>query len=367
MKFKFSKANLLKKVAVAQEIALTHGDDTQTCIELIVKDGILTIRASNYKLYLETRTIVDSTEDGRAMVPCFRLLSILNNLPLEGNEFSKDEDSNDVLIRATTVRKSYKLVSLSEDREIDIIKDTGFEYFEVPVKTLKSMIGHTAFAVSKDTARYFMSGVLFEKEGKAFNLVGTDGKRLSIDSRELGDTAKDFRSTVHTAMLRIITKYASDEGMIKIARSDKNVFFKFDDYYFACSTIEGNFPNYQRVIPQAYIDSFTVNKRQIIDAIKSTFPMFDKNSGEDHIALTLVNNFIEISSPKSDVGEASIEIDCNHSGDGMSIGFNKTYLLDAVTNVDTDNVVVSFNSPTKAVGIKGENGGYFHIVMPSQG
>ena len=235
------------------------------------------------------------------------------------------------------------------------------------------MIKQTIFAVSDDKNRYFMTGVYLEKTGDTFTMVATDGRRLSCVNKT-GFNVPDFQpAIVPVKILSCVLKNAPDEGNIKIAIVEKSIFIKFANLEFSSVLIDGQFPNYQKVIPENLTKSIMVNKNDLDAALKRTTIMVDKKVSR--IIFKISSGVLKLISPESEIGTADEEIPCRYDGQSISMALNFTYVTEPLKVIDSENVVFDFNinetsgdeeaNITKAVIMRSEPAAdYIHVIMP---
>jgi DNA polymerase-3 subunit beta len=234
------------------------------------------------------------------------------------------------------------------------------------VKDFKDMIEETVFAVSDDETRYFMNGVFFEKSANSFIMVATDGRRLAYISKEAAGGVQDFAGVIiPPKILNIITRRAGDEGVITISVTDKMIFVQFGSYKLSSVLIEGQFPNYRRVIPESQTSSFTVNRLEMLDALRRVSLLVEQKSHRVYLGVS--SGTVAVYCEDSDIGNASEDIPCQYEGEKVSIALNYRYLEEPFKAIDDDEVKISFTEPTKAITITPvPEKDFFHIVMPMQ-
>lgn len=371
MKFTFDKDAMVKEIAIAQEIISTKNASTILSNVLInAKDNVLTIKATDVKVNFETKIPVQVEEEGSTTIYCDKFMGILNSLPegeIEFNQTSEGEDSAiSVIIKPVDKKIKFQIKSMSTEKFPEFDAFDTVEYFEVPSKELKEMISQTSFAVSDDENRYFMNGVYFEKKEDKLNLVATDGRRLSFASKALLAGVNDFPSAiVHPKILNIVFKHAPEEGNISLAIVDKMIFFKFGNYKFGSVLLEGQFPNYERVIPAEQSFKFEVTKVDLVNALKRVALMVDKKAGRMYFNVS--DGMLKITSPQSDLGSADEEIPCMYAGEPFVLAFNFRYVEDPLRVISNDRITFEFTGELKAVTMRAEPAGdYFHIIMPMQ-
>ena len=298
-------------------------------------------------------------------------MSILSSLPSGDIEFIQEDIT--VTIKPTTKKVKFQLKSQTSDKFPEMGSSENVPFFELPSKDFKEMIKQTIFAVSDDRNRYFMTGVYFVKNGDTLTMVATDGRRLSCVNKS-GFNVPDFQpAIIPTKILGSILKNAPEEGNVSIGVIDKSIFVKFGSVEFSSNLIEGQFPNYQKVIPENLTMSIMVNKADLDAALKRTTIMVDKKVSR--IIFKISSGVLKLISPESDIGTADEEIPCRYDGQDISMALNFTYVTEPLKVIDSENVVFDFNindaqgneeaNITKAVIVRGEPAGdYIHVIMP---
>lgn len=363
MKFVFDKKTLIDEMSVAQKIIATKNNATvYSNVYLEAGDNVLTIKAADSRGTFQTKIPVETVEKGSAMVFCDKLMSILASIPDGEAEFSLQE--KDAVVKSLMVKLKYKLKSMLTDIYPDFVSVDDKSFFSVPAKDFKEMVKKTSFAVSVDTVRYFMTGVFFEKKDNKFVLVATDGRRLSFSAKEVPDLG-DFTSVIVPAkVLNIVIGELSDEGSVDIAITEKNIFFKYGNRIFSANLIDGQYPNYNRVIPASHTGEFVVSKKEIDKAVKHISVMTDK---VQKILLGVNSGVCSISSVSEDFGEAKEEIDCQYTGEEFTFAINCKYLADFLKVALDEDITFEFTDELKAVVLKQKSSeDDIYIIMPMQ-
>jgi DNA polymerase-3 subunit beta len=236
----------------------------------------------------------------------------------------------------------------------------------MPVKDFKDMIRQTAFAVSDDETRYFMTGVLFEKKGDKLIMVATDGRRLAYISKPAGAAIQDFPGIIiPPKILHVLMKRSGDEGLIAISVTEKILFVRFGSYNLSSVLIEGQFPNYERVIPESQTYSFMVNRQEMLDALKRVSLLVEQKS--HRIYFGIAPDTLSLYTEESEIGTASEEIPCKYDGDEVSIALNYRYIEEPFKVMEDGDIGIHFTDTNKAITIKPDpEKDFFHIVMPMQ-
>jgi DNA polymerase-3 subunit beta len=365
MKFTCERSILLKEVSIAQEIiASKNAISILSNIYLETEDSVLIIKATDIKVNFETRVPVEVGEKGSTTVFGEKFLGILSSIPDGELEFEQKDINIVIKPRAKKIKFQLKCIASEKYPEFPSFNKENF--FEIPVRDFKDMIQQTIFAVSDDETRYFMNGVFFKKEEDKMIMVATDGRRLAYVEKLAGEKIEDFIGVIiPPKVLGILMRRAGDEGLIGISITDKNIFINFGYYSLSSVLIDGQFPNYQRVIPESQNYSFTVNRQETLEALKRVSLLVEQKSRR--VYLGLAPGFMSVSSEESDIGNAKEEIPCKYDGEEVSIALNYRYIEEPFKVMTDEERSIHFTEPTKAITIKPvPEKDFFHIVRPMQ-
>jgi DNA polymerase-3 subunit beta len=276
-----------------------------------------------------------------------------------------DQSESKITIKTSAKRARFQLKCIDSDK-FPQFTASGTEIFEIPIKEFKEMIQQTVFAVSDDETRYFMNGVFFEKAEDKFVMVATDGRRLAYISKEAGAGVKDFPGIIiPPKILNVIIKRSGDEGMISLAVTDKTLFVQFGSYKLSSVLIEGQFPNYRRVIPESQNFSFTVNRAEMLDALRQVSVMVEQKS--HRVYLAVAPGIVSVYCEENEIGNARREIPCKYDGGEVAIALNYRYIEEPFKVMDCEEISIHFTEPGKAITIQPvPESDFFHIVMPMQ-
>jgi DNA polymerase-3 subunit beta len=363
MKFSCDRSVLLKEIAIANEIiALKNAISILSYIYLEATDGYLIIKSTDMKVNFETKVPVQVIETGIVTVYGDKFYGILNSIPDGELEFEQSEGKITIRTMVKKARFQLKYTVYDKYPEFGV---SAKEFFEIPVREFKDMIMETVFAVSDDETRYFMNGVFFEKAEDKFVMVATDGRRLAYISKPDSGT-DDFKGIIiPPKILNIIMKRAGDEGMIALSVTDKSIFIQFGSYKLSSVLIEGQFPNYRRVIPENQENSFIVNRLEMLDALKRVSLLVEQKSHRVYFGLS--SGTIAVYCEENEIGNAREEIPCKYEGAEVSIALNYRYIEDPFKIMKGDEICVKFSEPTKAITITSmPQSDFFHIIMPMQ-
>lgn len=365
MKFTCEKNALSREISFAQEvIASKNALSIMSNVLLDAREGSLSIKATDIKVSFETAIPVDVAEQGVVTVFCDKLSGILTSIP-EGDIVIEEDDAK-VVVKPTFKKVRFQLKIIAGERFPELPQPDSTISFSVPARDLRAMIAQTIFAVSDDETRYFMNGVYFESVDEELVMVATDGRRLSYVKRRFDAPIPTFKGViVPPKILSLLEKHAPDEGLIEITVTEKNIFFSFGTYRISSLLIEGQFPNYQKVIPETQKNKITVRRLDLLDSLKRVSIFVEQKSRRTIFVIS--DGLLVISSEESEVGTAREELSCRYEGEKAVIALNYRYLEEPLKVMSCEYVVVEYTEPNRAITLSPEPlSDYFHIVMPMQ-
>jgi DNA polymerase-3 subunit beta len=365
MKFNCERNVLLKEISIAQEIISTkNAISILSNIYLEAENETLLIKSTDNKVNFETKIPVTVFETGATTVFGDKFLGILNAIPEGEMEFEHNDAK--IVIKPVNKKIKFQLKSIASDKFPEFPAPNSDTFFELPVKEFKDMISQTVFAVSDDETRYFMNGVFFEKQEEKLIMVGTDGRRLAYIYQEVGNGINDFTGIIiPPKILNIVLKRAGDEGLISISITDKIIFVKFGSYQLSSVLIEGQFPNYHRVIPESQNNHFSMNRIEMLDALRRVSLLVEQKSRRVYLKVEQGN--ISVLSEESEIGAAKEDISAKFDGEEVSIALNYRYIEEPFKVMTDDEVGIYFSEANRAITIKPiPEKNFFHIIMPMQ-
>ena len=366
MKFTCDRDLINKEISIAQEIISSRNVmSILSNVLLEAADDRLIIRATDLKVGFETQIPVQVAAPGTATVYCDKLVGILRSLPGGEVEFELD-DSSMLFIRPLVKKINFKLKSIASDKYPEIQAVSEGSYFEVSQADLTDMISNTIFAVSDDETRYFMNGVYLEKSGEKLNMVASDGRRLSFISKAIDPAVSDISGVIiPPKILTLIRKLLPGEGNLALCVTDKNIFMRFGERRVSSNLIDGQFPNYARVIPESQDYQIVVDRVQLEDALKRVSLLVEQKARR--VFLGLSENTLVVSSEESEIGMAREEIPCEYVGPDVTVALNYAYLLEPLREIDSEQVSLRYTDINKAITLTSiPEKDYLHIIMPMQ-
>jgi DNA polymerase-3 subunit beta len=236
--------------------------------------------------------------------------------------------------------------------------------FSVPQKTLKSLLSQVSFAMAVHDIRYYLNGILFVAEGKQLSLVATDGHRLAFASATLDiEVPKQEVILPRKTVVELQRLLSDNEGAIEMQFANNQAKFVFDGMEFVTKLVEGKFPDYNRVIPKNHKNIITLGRVPLLASLQRTAILTsEKFKG---VRLNIEPGTLRVASNNAEQEEAVDELDIDYAGDAIEIGFNVTYLIDALANMDQDMVKMELaDSNSSALLTIPDDAAFKYVVMP---
>ena len=364
MKFNCDKNVILKEISVAHEIISSRNAlSILSNVMIKAENNSLIIKATDLKIGFETIIPVSVEDEGTTSVYCYKFLDILRSLP-EGEVNLALQGGNKLIIEPVDKKINFQLKTISSEKFPEIKNTNEKNYFHFPQKKMIEMIRHTIFSISNDETRYFMNGVFMEKNNDKLSMVATDGRRLSYVEESLENDIDDFKGIIiPTKILALIKKLSSGEGNLSIAISENTLYVKFDNQKIYSNLIDGDFPNYNKIIPEEYLYSIRVNKKDFSDAFKRVSLLVEQKS--DKIFLSVSGENMSLKSEESEIGVAKEDLMCFYEGPDLEIALNCQYIQEPLREITGEEISFDFTMADKSISLNSfpkEN--YTHIMMP---
>lgn len=290
-----------------------------------------------------------------------RLYEIVRELP-EAQVSIKVSESDVATIECG--RAEFKIKGTAKEEFPALPKVEGKEHMIIGQKILAQMVKKTVFATSTDETRYTLTGILFQLKDNILKLVATDGHRLALIRRKV--EAKGLAQEMilpKKALLETIKLDDGQEENIKVHFLENKTIFERGDAMLFSRIIEGQFPDYEGVIPKETERKIIIKRDDLVGALRRTSTMMSERSIPTKLILSKGKITVVCTNP--DLGEAKEELEVNAPGEDLTIGFNARYLLDVLGAVEQDNVELGISNAVSPVTLRGENDeDYLCVVMP---
>lgn len=367
MKFIVNSAYLLKQLSNINGVITTN--PVVPILENFLfelEKGGLVVTASDLQTSMITELQVESKEKGSIAVPARILLDTLKNLPEQPVTFSIDESTYSIEIISDNGR--YKL-SGENATDFPKVPSVSNDFTaEISTEVLARAINNTIFATSNDELRPAMTGVYVNLSDKNTTFVATDGHRLVRYRRT--DVKSDNGNSIiipRKALNLLKATLPSENTEVSLNFNMSNAYFKFGNIKMICRLIDERFPDYDNVIPSANNIKMSIERSDFLGALKRISIYANKTTHQ--VRLKITGSELQISAEDLDFSnEANERLSCEHEGEDIEIGFNAKFLIEMLTNMDSDKIKLTMSAPNKAGVIlpaeKDDSEDILMLVMP---
>lgn len=370
MEFTINKEDFLKGLYKAQNVVDTRNIKPILAYVLIEsEENSIKLTATDLEVGLIDYCPANIIKKGKITLLAKRLFEIVKEMP-EVNISIKEIENSWVEIESAEVK--FKLMGFPPEDFPTVIQTESEDYIELPVNSLKEMIDKTYFATSTEESRYNLNGIFFQnvqdEEGNKFRMVAADGRRMAmIDKPNVGKNLEILLSgvTIPKKGFAELKKFISEfDEPIKIGFSENDVIVKIGKTYLVIRLMEGEFPDYQRVIPKTNDKVIKVNRKRFLEAMKRMLILI--NDRFKSVKFEINQQEMIVSTNNPDIGEVTDKIAINYNGDNLTIGFNGRYILDVLNVLSCEEVEIALKDETSAAIFRPvEEKPYFtYVVMP---
>jgi len=362
MKLQVLQDDLSQAVSIANRFTSTRSQlPVLANILFTAKKNKLKISATNLEMSINLSLGAKVEKDGEITLPSRVINDIVNNLNKGTVNISSEKEK--VKLRSENFTST---ISGMNSADFPSIPDSiGRKYISLPKEKMVDALSKVLFAVSSDETRPILTGVLcFSQRNKVF-FVSTDGFRLSRKTFKINNTGVINKVIIPKSAFAELKGLIEEEDEIKIFNDTKNnqVIFKINNSILSTRVIQGDFPNYEKIIPKESSLKVDLDKKDLLQAVKLS-SVFAKDSS-NVIKLSIGNGFVEMSAESQYYGSQKTKIDARVEGKKMEIGFNYKFLQEFLQAVEGDDIVMRFidsNSPGLFLDPKDKD--FLHLIMP---
>lgn len=346
MKFIVSSSYLLKQLQVLGSVI--NSSNTLPILDNFLFElnkKSLTVSASDLETTMSAALEIESTDKGSVAVPAKLLLDILKTFPEQPLTFTV-EDNNTIEISSNSGKYAIAYASGNEFPKSVVLEDPSTTL--VPAEVLGTAISKTIFAAGNDDLRPVMSGVFFQFSPEGLIFVATDAHKLVKYARTDVKASQVADFIMPKKPLNILKSIlGSSDAEVKIDYNDSNATFSFENYILTCRLIDGKYPNYEAVIPKENPNKLLIDRTQFLNSVRRVSIFSNKTTHQ--IRLKIAGAELNISAEDIDYSNKAEErLTCDYQGDDIQIGFNSRFLLEMLSNLQSDEIQLEMSMPNRA-------------------
>lgn len=303
---------------------------------------------------------VEVAEPGEVLLPADRLGQIVRESPQE--TLTIESGDNACIIRGQD--EEYKIFGQDPRDFPPVAQFEGDPDFVVTAGVLRDLSDKTAYAAAKESTRYAINGVLWERQGKKLVMVATDGRRLAKAAGPLVKTAatETLQAIVPVKAIGLLSRIQhAGEEEVEVKISGNQMFARTPRAVVSSVLVEGHFPKYEDVIPRDCDKKAKLSRLEFLSAIRRAALLTSEDS--KGIRMEFEDGILTLTSRSPSHGEARVRMVAEYKGDAIAIGFNPYFLVDALKVMNDEQVIFEMKEPTRPGIVKGE-GDFLYLVMP---
>ncbi|HET7843738.1 MAG TPA: DNA polymerase III subunit beta [Xanthomonadales bacterium] len=363
MRFSVQREVLLKPLS--QVVGVVERRQTlpvlANLLVVVSNDGVA-FTGTDLEVEMVARTAADQLEAGELTVPARKLFDICRALP-DGIKVDFKQNGDRVTLSAGRSRFTLSTLPASEFPQVDNIDVV--ERVTLPEATLKELIDRTAFAMAHQDVRYYLNGTLLDLRENALRCVATDGHRLALCETAIELNAKTKRQVIipRKGVLELQRLLDAGDGTVEIELGRNHLRVRRGDFLFTTKLIDGRFPDYEAVIPIGADKMFSVSRDELRAALQRAAIL--SNEKYRGVKLELAPNKLNIVAHNPEQEEAVEELEVQTLVDGLGVGFNVNYLLDALGALRGNDVTLALRDSNSSCLIRdADNERSRHVIMP---
>lgn len=362
MKFTVEKSNIINEFQSLAAVA----DKKQTLpilSNILIRCESEGVKMLSTDLEVELETTIQGANiinPGETTIPAKKAADIIRELPEGQVSFELNEESSKLTVKSSSGRYNLATIPGSDFPDFDVIKSDTIH--PVSTEKLLELFHKTSFAMANQDWRHYLNGCLFEKTESSLNMVATDAHRLSIYKSSL-DSIGNFsgiipRKTV-VELMKILPKQNDD---IQFYINANNIVFMSKNFTFKSKLIDGNYPNYNQVVPQGDGIKITFNRKNMLDSLSRVSVLTsEKFKG---VKLKSENGVLDVSAHNPDQESAEEKLDVTGDNSQFDIAFNVNYLKEVLSTIEDEEIsLVSFGSDKSAL-VQSSDDNQVLVLMP---
>lgn len=363
MRFSLQREVLLKPLA--QVVNVVERRQTLPVLANLlarVEGELLSLTGTDLEVEMVARTRVEDAEPGETTIPARKLFEIVRALP-DGSKVTISQSGDKVTVSAGRSRFTLASLLANDFPALDEVDAT--ERVRVGEAGLKELIERTAFAMAQQDVRYYLNGLLFDLRDKALRCVATDGHRLALCEAVLEDTVETKRQIIvpRKGVLELQRLLEGGDRELELEMGRNHIRVKRDDVTFTSKLIDGRFPDYEAVIPIG-ADREVKLDREVFRASLQRAAILS-NEKYRGVRIEVSPGQLKINAHNPEQEEAQEEIEADTKVDSLVIGFNVNYLLDALSALREEHVILQLrDSNSSALVREASSDKCRHVVMP---
>ena len=355
-----SKDELVQALGV-----VSRAVSTRTSVQILsgilleAQDGELRLAATDMELSLRASVQAQIEGDGAIVLPGKTLTDIVRLLPAD--EVAIEHKPAEAVVHVTSGSASYTLNMYNPEDFPRLPELDAVQTFSVDRESLLETIHRVARAASRDESRPVLTGILVSFAGGKIVMAATDSYRLAVKETEIGGNAPELEAIVPSRALQELARIASTGDTVEVGVHENQVLFSTDGAWLTTRRIDGQFPNYRQLLPEAFEHELTIPRVELLEVVRRAAVMIQRATP---LQLRFADGEVTVVARTHEVGESQESMPVAYSGEPLEIGFNAEFLREGLESVQGDDVKMKLISPLRPAILTDEADDFTYLVMP---
>jgi DNA polymerase-3 subunit beta len=343
---------------VARGLSSRSAVQVLTGIHLEAADGKLTLAATDMEVSLRASVGGDVAGEGAVVIPGRLLADLVRLLP--DASVTLAFDGGDGVLEVTSGSYASK-VNVFSAEDFPRLPSLDVSLHTIDAPALLGTIDKVARAASRDESRPVLTGILVRFEGDKLTMAATDSYRLSVKETSLGESGPELDAIIPARALQELARLAAGAETVSLGVHENHVIFGVGDVWLTSRRIDGQFPNYNQLLPETFEVEVTTARAPLLEVVRRASIMAQRNSP---LRLRFADGELSVSAQTQDIGEARESLEVAYAGDPLEIGFNPDFLRDGLEAVGGDAVHLRLINPLRPGLIAAPDESFWYLIMP---
>lgn len=365
MKFTCHKNELVQAIQlVSKAIANKPQTPVLSGIYLEAGDNQLELHATDNEIGIISTIPADVEEQGKIVLSGRYMQEVIRRLP--GDTVTISQEIGENISKIQSAASNFTFLSMPANDFPTVKRLQEGVHFKIQDNILRDIIKKTVFACSTDESRPIFTGCQMEINGETLKMAATNTHRLSVKKEVVANLSGDLHIIIPAKLLNELLRALNSDMPIEVdvCCSSNQASFQFENVVFMSRLIEGQFPNYESVIPKSFATTVTLDTEDFLDAVDRV-SLISRSADYNIIRLEFGSNQVHISSNSPDVGNANEIVAATIEGPNVNIAFNAKYVTDVLKNLNSKNFRFLLNESLQAAAVREEdNPTFVYIVTP---
>jgi DNA polymerase-3 subunit beta len=344
---------------------VSRGVSTRTSVQILAgilleaDEGKLQLAATDMELSLRTSLEAKVESSGSVVVPGRLLVELARLLP--ESEVTLEHKLEEAVVEVQCGSATYRLHTYNAEDFPRLPETEGIELHEIDRETLLETVSRVSRSASRDESRPVLTGVLVRFEPGKLVMAATDSYRLSVKETAVEATGLELEAIVPARALTELARVAAEADKLELGVHENQVVFGTGDAWLTTRRIDGQFPNYKQLVPEAFEYEVSIGREELLDVVRRVSVMAQRNSP---LRLRFGDGELVVSAQTQDIGEARESLPVAFSGEPLEIGFNAEFLRDGIESIAGDQMKLKLISPLRPAVLEGESDDFLYLIMP---